>query len=444
MDNKRFPRAILRKARAQTVVSDALSIFHEETVKADATAFQVLMQHLREIDVQNSTVLMVQVENEVGLLGDSRDGSLAASKRFHQPVPERFIQMLTEDWDRLHPSLQKNLRTFQKRICEGKTASWPEVFGHSVRTDELFMAYHYANYAEQVTRAGKAAYPLPMFVNVWQSYADEDADQTQLIVAGGGDEPGIYPSGGGVINVLDVWQLCAPSLDFVAPDIYLNDYNAVCAKYLHRGQPLFIPEQRRDEYGARRIWAAYGTHHALCASPFGVDTLDVCDPTWTKHYGLLDQVSEYVLALQERKYDSIGFFFDEYSDQQGSDSISAQFGEWNLSIERSFVFGKPKPGYGMVIHLKNARFMLVGEGFQVRFTSAKNDAQFTGLLSFTEKLRDPLTRRLKDGRTLNGDETRSGEVAIMPSETPDYGGFPISVTIPARTRIAECEVYALF
>jgi hypothetical protein len=31
----------------------------------------------------------------------------------------------------------------------------------------------------------------------------------------------------------------------------------------------------------------------------------------------------------------------------------------------------------------------------------------------------------------------------MPSEDPDYGGFPISVTIPARTMIAEVEVYAL-
>jgi hypothetical protein len=46
-------------------------------------------------------------------------------------------------------------------------------------------------------------------------------------------------------------------------------------------------------------------------------------------------------------------------------------------------------------------------------------------------------------RMLNGDETRSGAFCIMPSEDPDYGGFPISVTIPARTMIAEAEVYAL-
>ena len=47
-------------------------------------------------------------------------------------------------------------------------------------------------------------------------------------------------------------------------------------------------------------------------------------------------------------------------------------------------------------------------------------------------------------RRLNGDETRSGQFVIMPNDDPDYGGFPISITIPARTRIAECEIYCLF
>lgn len=31
----------------------------------------------------------------------------------------------------------------------------------------------------------------------------------------------------------------------------------------------------------------------------------------------------------------------------------------------------------------------------------------------------------------------------MPNEDPDYGGFPICVTLPARTMIAECEPYSL-
>lgn len=46
-------------------------------------------------------------------------------------------------------------------------------------------------------------------------------------------------------------------------------------------------------------------------------------------------------------------------------------------------------------------------------------------------------------RALNGDETRSGSAVVMPSEKPDYGEFPISITIPAGTGVAECEVYEL-
>jgi hypothetical protein len=31
----------------------------------------------------------------------------------------------------------------------------------------------------------------------------------------------------------------------------------------------------------------------------------------------------------------------------------------------------------------------------------------------------------------------------MPNEDPDYGGFPIAVTIPMNTGIAECWAYSL-
>lgn len=441
----RFPRAMIRRFGGQKQVTDALSIFHPEAVNADAAAFAELMRHLKKIDEKDSTVIMVQVENEVGLLGDSRDGCAGADCRFQAPIPKPFISMLIKDWKLLTPSLQHNVAKMRLKGEQTCTSSWHETFGNDPVGDELFMAYHFALYVQQVTEAGKAEYSLPMFTNVWQNYADEDADKSQPTVVGGGGQPGDYPSGGAVSNVLDIWQHFAPSLDFIAPDLYLNDYNAVCSKYRHRGQPLFIPEQRRDEYGARRIWSAYGTYHALCASPFGIDTLDTSDATWKKHYGLLAQVSDCILSARQTGRATFGFFFDELIEgQTNSDPILTQIDQWKLSIERSFVFGKPGPGFGMIIHLGEARFLLVGEGFQVRFSSADERSSFTGILSFNEKISDLDTKELKDGRVLNGDESRSGEVAIMPSENPDYGGFPISITIPARTRIAECEVYALF
>ncbi|KAI9731692.1 MAG: hypothetical protein M1834_004481 [Cirrosporium novae-zelandiae] len=441
---KRFPRAHLRKARGTLETADVVSIFHTEAPKADAKAFRTLMKHLKEVDEQDSTVVMVQVENETGLLGDSRDGSVAANKRFNEEVPSELISFLSENWNSLNVDIKANLKPFKS--LEKPQGSWETVFGKSSQTDELFMAYHYAKYLEYVTSAGKKEYPIPMYTNVWQNYVGEDGDNDFPIVAGGGGEPGDYPSGGGVSNTLDVWKAFATSLDFIAPDVYLNEYTSSCAKYRHLDQPLFIPEQRRDEYGARRIWAAYGTYQALGVSPFGIDTLEPETNPFTKHYGLLDSISNIVLEAQRNPGSSMGFFFDEIADE-GKDPtppIVTKFGDFEVRLERCFVFGKPGPGAGMIIQQSAAKFLLIGWGFQAIFQSLKPKSTFTGILSFEEKeVVNKETGELRTLRVLNGDETRSGKFLMMPNEKPDYGGFPICVTIPARTMIAECEIYSL-
>jgi hypothetical protein len=98
----------------------------------------------------------------------------------------------------------------------------------------------------------------------------------------------------------------------------------------------------------------------------------------------------------------------------------------------------------MVIHRGGGKFLLIGWGFQVRAKSLSPTSAFTGLLKFEEKtIANKETGELRTLRVLNGDETRSGIYAMMPNEDPDYGGFPICVTIPARTMIAEVEFYEL-
>lgn len=436
-DTKRFPRAKLDKGGGELVIADVVSIFHSEAQKSDAKAFETLMKHLKEVDEKHSTVIMVQVENEVGLLGDSRDRSPAAEKRFNEPVPPKLLELLNTELKNLRPELQQNLSKFNAN----SKGTWPEVFGYSRQTDELFMAYHYALYLEQVAVAGKSAFPLPLYTNVWQNYVGGDSDNNVPIVAGGGGTPGDYPSGGGVVNVLDIWQLFAPTLDFIAPDIYLNEYSSCCAKYRHRDQPLFVPEQRRDEYGARRSWVAIGTYAALGTSPFGIDTLTSEENPSRRHYGLMKQMSKEILQAQQDNT-SIGFLFDELAadGRDLSPPIVKNFGRWKLTIQRSFVFGKPAPGSGIVIHKRENCFLLIGWGFQVVFKHTS--AAFTGILRFDEKEVQE-DGSFKTLRQLNGDETRSGAFCIMPTDSPDYGGFPICVTIPARTGIAEAEPYFL-
>jgi hypothetical protein len=442
-DVKRFPRAHLRKAGGVLQTGDVVSIFHTEARDADVRAFSALMRHVKEVDEAHSTVIMVQVENEIGLLGDSRDGSSTANERFSEPVPTELIEYLSSKWDTLHPDFKSNLKPFKN--LGKRSGSWEDVFGKSKQTDELFMAYHYAIYVNHVAAAGKKEYPLPLYTNVWQNYVGSDGDNAFPVIVGGGGDPGDYPSGGGVTNVLDIWQQFAQSLDFIAPDVYLNDYASSCAKYRHKDQPLFIPEQRRDEYGARRIWKAFGSYRAIGVSPFGIDTLEPETNPFTRHYGLLSQVKDIILEAHRKPSSSIGFFFDELSEdgRDLSPPTIAQFGEFEVTINRSFVFGKPGPGAGMLIHLGGAKFLLIGWGFQAEFKSTSAKSTFTGILSFHEKMVDKETGKLVTGKILNGDETRSGKFCIMPNEDPDYGGFPICVTIPARTMIAEVEVYSL-
>ncbi|KAH6874037.1 glycoside hydrolase superfamily [Thelonectria olida] len=447
-DTQRFPRAKLRKAGGRLETADVLSLFHPESCKADAKAFGRLMAHLKDFDEAHSTILMVQVENESGLLGDSRDGSKAADKLFYGPVPDDLVQFLSSDWDQLHPDIkEQNLTQFNRHQPSSSTRTdWESIFGPSPRTDELFMAYHYALYLNHVAGAGKREYSIPHYTNMWMNYVGEDADNDFPIVVGGGGMPGDYPSGGAVSNVMDVWMRFAPELDFLGPDIYLNNYDRSCAKYRHHNQPLFVPEQRRDDYGARRIWIAYGTYAAMGVAPFGVDTVEPSDNPFTKHYGLLKSVSAIVLEAQRHPNTSVGFCFDELpqgvSTSDPSDVVRRVWGDFDITIERCFVFGKPGPGAGMVLHRGHGKFLLIGWGFQVRAKAVDQNSSFTGILKFEEKaVADEETGRLRTVRLLNGDETRSGSFAMMPNEEPDYSGFPISVTVPARTMIAEVTFY---
>ena len=85
----RFPRVILR-GRPTTI----LSAFAPATRRADATAFAAVMRHIKQVDGAQHTVLMMQVENEVGVLGAGRDHSAAANRAFNGPVPRRLLQYL--------------------------------------------------------------------------------------------------------------------------------------------------------------------------------------------------------------------------------------------------------------------------------------------------------------------------------------------------------------
>lgn len=202
------------------------------------------------------------------------------------------------------------------------------------------------------------------------------------------------------------------------------------------GQPAFHPRaaprrQRRAQVLAR-VCATYG---ALGTGPFGIDT---GAEGFGRKYKLLAQTQEHLLAAGPA--DRFGFFFDEEPSPGSTERWTKVIGDFEVIVEWCFVFGKQSSGAGMVIHKGNGKFLAVGRGFHVYFKSVRPEATFTGILHAEEK-EVTETGELRTLRVFNGDETRSGEFLMMPNDDPDYGGFPIAVTIPARTCIAELEAY---
>jgi len=444
IDNKRFPRAEIKKDDGSQEIVEVLSPFHRESMEADAKAFGKLMAHIKEVDEEHETVIMVQVENEVGLLGDSRDRSAGAQKVFDAGVNSDFVERVCGDWDNLNETIKGNLSRLVEQKGKASDLSWSKLLGDSLQTDEIFMAYHYALYIQHVASRGKAEYDIPYYANAW--LRNDTGEEGSNTTVSDGKNPGNYPSGGPIETVLDIWYLFAPALSLLAPDIYMPDYATTCRNFSHRGQPLFIPEQRGDTFGAVRIWEAIGNYGAIATAPFGIDSLPANMNAFEPHNRLLSQVSGLILKARQDGSKMVGFYFDEFDvgAEDPSPTGTVQFGDWKLEIARAHVFGHPSAGYGLVIQIESDRFLLIGAGFQISFKSSGNDSSYTGIMSFVEKeVIDSQGTKTRTVRYLNGDETRSGRFAVMPSSDPDYAKVPVAILIPARTRIAEVRPYCL-
>jgi beta-galactosidase GanA len=282
---ERFPRAEVKGGRRV----EALSAFAPANVQADARAFTALMRYLREIDGHAHTVIMVQVENEVAMIDEAADRSAAARAAFAAPVPAGLLA----------------------RFPASKPGTWEQVFGRKPATDELFMAWHYARYVEEVARAGKAAYPLPMMTNAALNRP--------------GKLPGQYPSGGPLPHLFDAWKAGAPSLDLLAPDIYLPDFSSWCDLYARPGNPLFVPEARNESEAAVHALYVVG-RGALGFSPFAIEsTGEAAAAALAKSYATLTELAPLIAAAGPDKM--AGVLFDK-----DSPPTALRFGELVLTV----------------------------------------------------------------------------------------------------------------
>ena len=394
----RFPRTEATRGQGQEI----LSPFSETNVQSDARAFAALLRHLRVVDGTRHTVLMVQVENEIGMIPEARDHSALADSMFVQLVPRELLSYLQAHRDSLAPELRARWDSAGAKSA----GAWEAVFGRGLHTDELFMAWHFARYAERVTAAGKREYPLPMFVNA------------ALIRPG--YLPGRYVSAGPLPHLIDVWRAAAPSIDFLSPDIYFPNFVAWTGKYVRSGNPLFIPESRLSAESAVHALYAIGAHDAIGFSPFAIES--VKEPErhpLAKSYEMLSQLAGPILAAQGR------------GTMTAVIPVVALDGSVNDSPQRIVVGGEfaltvtydpasassqaTPPRGGLIIAIAPNEFIIAGSGIVVTFAPVTAGDPIAGILSAQEGRY--VNGRWSPTRWLNGDQTHQGRhIRLEPNE----------------------------
>lgn len=403
-NTSRFPRVQNKAGRGQEI----LSPFNANNLEADSRAFTALMRHIRQTDERQQTVIMIQVENEIGMLPDARDHSPVANAAFAQDVPNSLMQYLQTHKNTLAPALLASWKSNGFKT----SGSWETVFGKSLATDEVFIAWHFAQFTDRVTAAGKAVYPLPMFVNAALNRPNV--------------KPGDYPSGGPLPHVIDVWKAGAPAIDFLSPDFYNPDFKYWNDLYTRPDNPLFIPEIRFEPSVAAKVFFALGRYEAMGFSPFSIESTEhPADEPIAKSYDVLAQVSPLILAHQGKQA-MAGFLFDK---KTMTDTV--RLGGYTFTVKHDYSLGWspkakddewPQTG-GLIIQTGADEFTVAGTGIVMTFTSDKPDAPVAGILRIDEGTY--LNGKWVPGRRLNGDQDHQGRHLRIP--VGEYGSQKLTL-----------------
>ena len=354
-DTKRFPRAMTAEGKQMEIAS----CFSDNVLQADLKAFSALMRHIREKDPQREVVIMMQIENEIGMLESARDHSPLAEKAYNK---ER----------------------------------WAERYGTDEYADEKFMALSYARYVEHLAKAAREIHDMPLYVNAAMNSR--------------GRRPGEYPSAGPLAHLIDFWHEGAPSIDLLAPDIYDTGFKSWCAQYAMPLRPqerlrvgasagiggkvtnrLFIPESRCCENSGVRALYAFGEHQALGFSPFAIDQASPKETeSVTKAYELLQQVYSCVplvasgqrpsaLTSHHLPLTSYGILFDQEDRERiiNDDGVVMTCRHYfTLPWDPRATDGSTWPeGGAMLIRLSKYDYLLAGSGVVIDFKTPTEKQQ---------------------------------------------------------------------
>jgi hypothetical protein len=369
-DTEKFFRVKTKDGKNSTTISP----FCKEAMISDAKAFAVLMQRIKETDI-NKTVLMIQPENEVGAFVDIDHNEIAMSL-FKSQVPSQLMKYLTDNKNKLEKEIKSAWEINGNKV----KGTWSEVFGEQqLDAQNFFMSWQYASFINEVCKQGKKAYNLPMYVNCW-------------LVQNPKELPGSYPNGGPVSRVIDIYHAAAPNIDFVAPDIYLPNYKEVLSMYHlpEKHNLLFIPECERTNPG--KAYYAFAEHDALGFGPFGIESV-ASDFSYAQSFQVLNELLPTIM-----KYQGTGKMRGVLREgTQETDTL--KMGKYIVNVQYE---GKNSNAYGIIIQTAEDEFLVAGINLKISFSSA--DKQTKACIG--QVLEGELSgNNWNTYRWLNGDET---------------------------------------
>jgi len=402
LDNRRFPRMLNKDGKPDC----CLSPFGAQTREADKRAFVALMTHLKKIDGDRHTTIMVQVENEVGSYKLVRDHSAAAEAAYRQPVPAAVLA-------RQKPPAGRP-----------QSGTWQEVYGDYA--EQYFHAWAIASYIEDIAKAGRAVYDLPMYVN----NALRDPGTPGQPAAPFKDD---FASGGPTFDVLGIYKAAAPHIDLAAPDIYMPESNKVTAnleRFQQPGNALLVPEMGNAAGYARYVWQILG-RGALGVAPFGIDYADYSNYPLGSRYTDKRMVEPFAqvfaaFAPMGRQWARWAFEGRTHGVAEGDDRApqTVALDGWTATVSfREFQFGErawlhdkndtplgtEKPNGGLALaQLGPDEFVVVGQHARLKVTGAGSNAGKPSLWARVEEGHFEPDGRWVMERVWNGDQTDYG------------------------------------
>lgn len=419
-DADRFPRARTSEGEPLEIVSPASAAARD----ADARAFAELMRWTLAYDGDRRTVIMAQVENEVGMIPEARDHAAGSETAYAERVPPELLARAQQG------ELGETVQSLWRGAGERTEGTWAQVFGDSPEGQEVFTAWQLASHAEHVAAAGKREYPLPIFVNA------------ALIRPG--YRPGNYPAAGPLPHLLEVWRTAAPSVDMLCPDIYFPNFMEWIAKYDRAGNPVFIPEMAPSLRGPGNAVYALAAHNAIGFAPFALESVDADkERRFENCLGRLSGFTDLILRAQREGRivglaPEVSFEWrvasESVTETLGGIAFTARFdrpggghsGETELPTLGSHNWDAPPGtplGSAMIIQLDDEEFLVFGMGVKITFAPAPETSNGTegGTVSRTttgahERVGIDWVREgtfdahgdWQPARWLNGDQTHQG------------------------------------